>query len=72
MELDIETLDYTQLADLRARIDQRMSEMRETGVPELRTRFSEQAAALGLSIEDIVGTPKKRPRRARAHKDHDD
>jgi len=66
---DIASLDYAQLNQLRAHIDERMKEMRETGVPELRVRFSEAAAALGLSIEDIVGAPKKRKRRSRDHTD---
>ena len=68
---DIVSLDYAQLNDLRTRIDERMKEMRETGVPELRVRFSEAAAALGLSIDDIVGVPKKRKRRSRNHGDAD-
>jgi hypothetical protein len=66
---DIASLDYAQLNELRTRIDERMKEMRETGVPELRTRFAEAAAALGLSIEEIVGAPKKRKRRTRNHGD---
>jgi hypothetical protein len=66
---DITSLDYTQLNELRTRIDERMKEMREIGVPELRVRFSEAAAALGLSVEEIVGAPKKRKRRARSNAD---
>jgi len=66
---DIASLDYVQLNELRARIEERLKEMRETGVPELRVRFSEAAAALGLSIEEIVGVPKKRKRRSRSHED---
>ena len=60
MSIDITTMDYAQLADLRARIEERMVEMRENGVPELRSKFSQQAAALGLSIDDVLGQPKKR------------
>jgi hypothetical protein len=62
---DVASLDYAELTELRTRIDERMKEMRERGVPELRVRFSEAAAALGLSVEDIVGVPRKRKRRAR-------
>ena len=67
--MDISALNYVQLNELRDRIDERMTEMRETGVPELLTRFSEAAAALGLTVEEIVGAPKKRKRRANAQKD---
>ena len=68
---DIASLDYAQLNELRTSIDERMKEMRETGVPELRVRFSEAVAALGLSIEEIVGAPKKRKRRSRNQGDAD-
>ena len=69
--IDISTLNYMQLNELRTRIDQRMTEMRETGVPQLQSRFAEEAAALGLTMEDIVGAVKKRKKTARAHRDHD-
>jgi TATA-binding protein-associated factor Taf7 len=68
---DISALNYHELSELRTRIEQRMTEMRETGVPQLQTRFEEEAAALGLTMEDIVGAAKKRKRNARAHRDQD-
>lgn len=69
MTVDISTMDYAQLTDLRSRIEERMNEMRANGVPELRARFSQEAAAFGLSIEDVFGTGKKRKANSRAHKD---
>jgi len=36
-----------------------MREMREQSVPELRNRFADEAAALGLSLDDILGKPRK-------------
>lgn len=58
--IDIEQLDFKGLAELRARIDERMKEMRDSCVPELRTRFTEEAAALGLSLDDILGVKRKK------------
>ena len=58
--IDIDNLEFKQLAELRARIDERMREMREQSVPELRHRFADEAAALGLSLDDILGKPRKK------------
>ena len=71
MPPDITTLDYPQLNELRTRIDERMKELRETGLPQLRARFAEDAAALGLSVEEIFGAEKKRGRRGNAHAAHE-
>ena len=60
-------MDYAQLSDLRGRIDDRIREMRETKGPALRERFTQQAAAIGLTIEELVQAGSKR--RARATKD---
>ena len=45
-----------------------MQEMRETGVPALRERFAEEAAALGVTLEEVVASNKAkrgRPRKPR-------
>jgi len=68
---DITNLDYPQLNELRTRVDERMKELRETGLPQLRARFAEDAAALGLSVEEIFGAEKKRGRRSNAHRAHE-
>ena len=60
---DISTLDYIQLNELRQQISTRMKEMRETGISDLRSRFLKDAAPLGLAVEDIVGTHKKKERK---------
>ena len=60
---DITTLDYIQLNELRQQITIRMKAMRETGISDLRTRFLKDAAALGLAVEDIIGTPRKKERK---------
>jgi hypothetical protein len=59
-EVDISGLDYPALTGLRERIDQRVREMREAGGPALRERFVAEAAALGLTIEEIVQAGTKR------------
>jgi hypothetical protein len=58
--IDITTLDYTQLSELRTKIDERLREIRENGVPELRDRFASAAAALGLSLDEVMGKPRKK------------
>jgi hypothetical protein len=71
-EIDISALNFQELSDLRGRIDTRVQEMRETGAPALRERFAQEAAALGLTIEEIVQAGKgKRGRPSNAGKHHD-
>jgi hypothetical protein len=69
-QVDISGMDYTQLSALRGCIDDRIREMRETEGPALRERFTQQAAAIGLTIEELVQLGAKR--RARATKDKDE
>ena len=68
-EVDISGLDYPALTGLRERIDERVREMREAGGPALRERFVAEAAALGLTIEEIVQAGAKR--RGRPAKERD-
>jgi hypothetical protein len=35
-------------------VEHRVTEMRETGAPSLREQWAEQAAAIGMTIEEIV------------------
>jgi hypothetical protein len=68
-EIDIGSLTYPELNELKDAIEVRMEEMRREGVPALRERFAEEAATLGVTLEEVVGAPKKkrgRPRKARA------
>ena len=67
-ELDISGFNYPELSELRAKVETRMRDMRETGVPTLRERFVEEAAALGVTLEEVVASGKGkrgRPRKAR-------
>ncbi len=52
--VDISGLNYADLNELRGRIDARVTEMRETGGPRLLERFAQEAAELGLTIEESV------------------
>jgi hypothetical protein len=47
-------MNYAQLSALRERIDDRVREMRETEGPALRERLIKQAAAIGMTIEELV------------------
>lgn len=70
-EVDISAMDYAQLSALRGRIDERVREMRETEGPALRERFMQQAAAIGMNIEELVQLGTKRRGRSTKEKDED-
>ena len=69
-DVDTGSMDYPALAALRERIDLRVREMREVGGPALREKFAEEAAAIGMTIEEIVQTGVKR--RGRPAKDREE
>jgi hypothetical protein len=62
-------LSYPELHDIRVHITQRMKQMRETGTEQLRLKFIEDAAALGLTPEDFFGAAKKQRRKRRKSRD---
>ena len=64
-EIDISELTYPELNGLKGLVEGRMEELREQNVPALRERFSEEAAALGVTLEEVVGSSKKKPGRPR-------
>ena len=66
---DLSGLDFNALKALRDRIDDRVREMREIEGPAMRERFAEQAAAIGMSLEEVVQLGAKR--RGRPAKDRD-
>ena len=70
-EPDISGMNFVQLSALRERIDERVREMRETEGPALRERFIEQAAAIGMTIEELVQLGAKRRGRPAKEKEED-
>ena len=60
--IDITTFNFHQLEALRSRVEHRVTEMREMGAPALREQWTEQAAAIGMTIEEILQAGKKRGR----------
>jgi len=56
---DISNLNYAELAQLRTAVSERMKEMRDTGITQLRATIAEQAQLLGVELKDLV------PRKAR-------
>lgn len=66
---DISNLDYSQLSQLRTAVAERMRDMRDTGITQLRATIAEQAQLLGVSIDDLL--PKKRGRGKAAAKYRD-
>jgi hypothetical protein len=69
-EIDLGGFKYAELNEFKAKIEARMQEMRETGVPTLRERFAEEAAALGLTLDEVVAS--KRGKRGRPRKPRHD
>jgi hypothetical protein len=63
--IDISGLNFQQLDELRHRVEHRVAEMRETGAPALREQWGEQAAGIGMTIEEIIEGGKGRRGRSR-------
>jgi hypothetical protein len=70
-QVDISGMDYAQLSALRGKIDERVRDMRETEGPALRERFMQQAAAIGMSVEELVQLGAKRRGRPAKDKEED-
>src|SRR5688572_21632241 len=68
----VSKLSYPQMHDLRTHINERMKIMRQTGVEQMRLKFIEDAAALGLAPEDIFGTTDTKRRKPAAPKYRDE
>ena len=61
--IDISGFNFQQLDELRKSVEHRVTEMRETGAPALREQWGQQAAAIGMTIDEIVeGAKAKRSR----------
>jgi hypothetical protein len=67
-EVDVSGMDFARLSALSEQIGARVREMRETEGPALRERVIEEAAAMGMTIEELVplggkrrGRPPKEP-----------
>ena len=67
--LDIANLNYEELHALKTAVGERMKEMRDTGITQLRATIAEQANILGVDLKDLV--PKK-VRKKRKSKEEDD
>jgi hypothetical protein len=64
-------MDFAQLSALRERIEERVREMRETEGPALRERVMQQAAAIGMTIEELVQLGSKRRGRSPKNREED-
>ena len=60
---DISNMTYVELNELRNAVAERMKEMRESGITQLRATIAEQAQLLGVDFKDLV--PKTRRKRKR-------
>ena len=69
--IDINGFNFQQLDELRKSLEHRVTEMRETGAPALREQWGQQAAAIGMTIEEIVEGGKGRRGRGRGGRNGD-
>jgi hypothetical protein len=61
---DISALNFAELSELRSSVNERIKEMRDSGITQLRATIAEQADLLGVELKDLI--PKKtRKRRSR-------
>lgn len=67
---DISNLNYAELTTLRTLVADRMKEMRDTGITQLRATIAEQADLLGVDLADLL--PKKRRGRKPKAEQQDD
>jgi hypothetical protein len=64
---DISNLNYAELNALRAAVAERMKDMRDTGITQLRATIAEQAQLLGVDFKDLIPkTRRKNKRRKKA------
>jgi len=69
-EVDVSGMDLARLSALSEQVGARVREMRETEGPALRERVIEEAAAMGMTIEELV--PLGGKRRCRPPKDREE
>ena len=62
---DISNLNYAELNKLRAAVGERMKEMRDTGITQLRATIAEQADLLGVDAKDLVPKKARKKRKPR-------
>jgi hypothetical protein len=58
---DISDLNYAELNQLRDAVSERMKEMRDVGITQLRATIAEQAGILGIELKELM--PRKTRRR---------
>ena len=68
---DIANLNYQQLHELKTAVVERMKEMRDTGITQLRATIAEQANILGVEMKDLVPKKPRKKRKPKDDADHD-
>ena len=58
--------DYSMLVAMRDAIDTKITAMQTSGVAALREKYAQEAAALGVTPEDVLGISSKKPRARKA------
>jgi len=58
--IDLAKFDFTELLALRTDIDARITEIKQTSVDQLRRRFEQDAARVGLTMGEVMGVEKKK------------
>ena len=68
---DISNLNYQQLHELKSAVVERMKDMRDTGITQLRATIAEQANILGVEMKDLVPKKPCKKRKPKDDTDHD-
>jgi len=63
---DISDLSYAELDRLRHAVSERMKEMRDVGITQLKATIAEQAQILGIELKELI------PRKTRRRRKPDD
>jgi len=63
---DISDLSYAELDRLRGAVSERMKEMRDVGITQLKATIAEQAQILGIELKELI------PRKTRRRRKPDD
>lgn len=67
--IDIDQMTYKEMHELRVALSERMKDMRDSGIAQLRATIAEQATLLGVELRDLL--PKRARKRRKKDEDGD-
>lgn len=67
----LETMNYAELVQLRDAVADRMKDMRDSGITQLRATIVQQAAILEIDIQDLVSKKTRKKGSSAKYRDPD-